>query len=65
MPGEGTYVLGVEPANCRTEGRAAERERGTLQVLQPNESRTYTLTFSIYEGPEAIDQLVESIQALG
>ncbi len=65
MPGLGTYVMGLEPANCRVEGRAAERERDTLQVLEPGESRTYTITISVYEGPEPIDQLVHSIRALG
>lgn len=65
MPGQGTYVMGIEPANCLVEGRAKERERGTLQVLEPGESRTYDLTFNIYEGPEAIDQLINGIRALG
>lgn len=65
MPGLGTYVMGIEPANCLVEGRAAERERGTLQVLEPGESRTYALTISVYEGAEAIDQLVADIHSLG
>ena len=29
MPGEGTHVLGIEPANCHVEGRSVERKRGT------------------------------------
>jgi hypothetical protein len=47
MCGQGEYVLGLEPANCGVEGRAKERERGTLQVLQPGESRRYRLEFGI------------------
>jgi len=47
MCGEGEYVLGLEPANCGVEGRAKERERGTLQVLQPGESRRYTLELGV------------------
>jgi hypothetical protein len=43
MMGEGLYVVGVEPANCHVEGRASERQRGTLQMLQPQEARTYLL----------------------
>lgn len=43
MMGEGAYVVGIEPANCHVEGRAAERERGTLQMLQPLESRRYMM----------------------
>ena len=65
MPCEGTYVMGLEPANCLVEGRDLERERGTLQVLEPGESRTYDLTFNIYEGPEALEQLENGISALG
>jgi hypothetical protein len=40
---DGLYVVGVEPANCHVEGRAREREMGTLQVLQPLETRTYQI----------------------
>jgi hypothetical protein len=47
MPGAGVHVLGIEPANCYVEGRGAERERGTLVMLQPGESRTYNLALEI------------------
>jgi hypothetical protein len=44
MMGEGAYVIGVEPANCRgLGGRAATRELGQLQILAPGESRGYTI----------------------
>jgi hypothetical protein len=43
MMGEGPYVVGVEPANCHVSGRSAEREQGTLQVLQPHETRHYRM----------------------
>jgi hypothetical protein len=43
MMGEGQYVVGIEPSNCRVEGRASERERGSLQVLQPFEKRRYMI----------------------
>lgn len=39
MMGEGFYAVGIEPSNCHVTGRAAERERGTLQYLQPQEVR--------------------------
>ena len=48
MMGEGQYVAGIEPANCHVEGRGAERERGTLQVLQPLESRSYTIEVGFF-----------------
>ncbi|HUW11142.1 MAG TPA: aldose 1-epimerase family protein [Anaerolineae bacterium] len=50
MMGEGAYVLGLEPANCRVEGRSSEREQGTLQFLQPGEHRDFTLEIAVDEG---------------
>jgi hypothetical protein len=48
MLGAGTYVLGLEPANCPViEGRATARERGELPLLEPGESRVYSLTFEV------------------
>ena len=65
LPGQGTYVLGIEPGNCRVEGRPAERERGTLQVLEPGEAREYSLTVSVAEGKRELDELVKSIKSIG
>lgn len=48
MLGSGTYVLGLEPANCPViEGRAAARAAGVLPVLQPGQSRIYRLRFTV------------------
>ncbi|MBA8824405.1 hypothetical protein FHX42_001752 [Saccharopolyspora lacisalsi] len=48
MLGAGTYVLGIEPANCRViTGRAAARAAGELPYLQPGESRSYTLVIEV------------------
>ncbi len=54
MLGQGTYVLGFEPANCRVEGRAKERERGTLQNLAPQEERLYELEIGLVTTPEEL-----------
>lgn len=43
LMGEGTYVVGIEPANCHVSGRCEEREMGTLQFLQPLEKRRYMI----------------------
>jgi hypothetical protein len=44
----GTYVLGVEPANCATiGGRAEARARGLLPMLEPGESRRYEIAVSV------------------
>ena len=47
MPGAGVHVLGIEPANCYVEGRAKERERGTLVILEPGQSLSYELKLEI------------------
>jgi hypothetical protein len=43
------FVLGLEPANCRTMGRVHERERGALQMLNPNERREFWLEIRVLE----------------
>ncbi len=45
----GTYVVGLEPSNCRIEGRAAERAAGRLQFLQPGEVRCYAIEVVFFE----------------
>jgi hypothetical protein len=50
MPGAGAHVLGIEPANCYVEGRAAERRRGTLVTLEPGEIRAYQLELEVSLG---------------
>ncbi len=52
--GSGTYVLGLEPANCLVLGRQAERERGTLQMLAPGESREMILRLGVAQGEKEI-----------
>jgi hypothetical protein len=56
MVAEGEYVLGFEPANCLVEGRAKERERGTLQFLEPGETREFLVHIGVLDGNAAIDQ---------
>jgi hypothetical protein len=49
MPGEGTHVLGIEPANCHVEGRSSERTRGTLVMMAPGQTIEYNLELSLSE----------------
>jgi hypothetical protein len=44
----GFYAVGVEPGNCRVEGRVKERERGTLQTIAPQETRTFNLELEFF-----------------
>ncbi len=48
MMGEGMYVMGIEPANCHVEGRAQERSRGTLQIMQPQEMRRMSMEIGFF-----------------
>lgn len=52
MMGQGTYVLGVEPANCLgMHGRADARANGQLIFLEPGESREYHLELEVVKYP--------------
>lgn len=64
LPGQGTYVTGIEPGNCLTQGRPAERDRGTLQVLDPGEVREYRITVGVADGKQEIAQLIKRIKAI-
>jgi Domain of unknown function (DUF4432) len=55
--GLGTYVAGVEPANCFGRGRADDRQRGTLQFLGPGERRAFSLEIGVVDSPGAISDL--------
>jgi hypothetical protein len=66
MVGQVDYVVGMEPANCLVEGRAKERERGTLQFLEPGERREYELEIGVLENAEAIARFRQQVdEALG
>ncbi|KLU59068.1 hypothetical protein CEB3_c50880 [Peptococcaceae bacterium CEB3] len=50
----GNYVAALEPANCHVEGRARERERGTLSFLDPWEERKFRLEIGVLDSEQAI-----------
>ncbi|GAB4459825.1 MAG: aldose 1-epimerase family protein [Armatimonadaceae bacterium] len=47
MMGQGEYVCGIEPANCRVLGRATERTEGRLQQIEPGEVRIFRAEIAI------------------
>lgn len=47
MMGEGEYVIGLEPANCTSEGRVVNRDNGTLRYLEPGEKQKIKCSFEI------------------
>ena len=64
MPGEGTYVTGLEPANCLVEGRKKDRDEGRLIVLQPGESRSYSLEMGVLADTAEIDAMAAKVASL-
>ncbi|GAC1507676.1 MAG: aldose 1-epimerase family protein [Chloroflexota bacterium] len=63
MLGQGTYVMGIEPANCPTiEGRVEAGGRGTLPLLQAGESRSYDLEFQVLDGRQDIAAIIDQIE---
>jgi len=64
MNAQGTYVVGLEPANCAVEGRAKERERGTLQFLKPGEFREYHVEIGVLSSEAEISAFEEEVQGI-
>lgn len=42
--GKHEYVMGLEPGNCTPEGRDVLRQNGTLQFIQPGETKEFSFT---------------------
>jgi len=57
----GTYVTGLEPANCLVEGRDKDRARGILQFLEPGEEREYLLEIGVLDGQAEIDAAIAGL----
>ncbi len=49
MMGIKDYVLGLEPANCHTDGRDVMRREGNLKFIHPDETIEYHVTLEIIE----------------
>jgi len=60
--GEGTYAVGIEPANCWVEGRAKERERGTLQFIEPGEKKEFHLEIGVLDGVREIGEFEQRLE---
>ncbi|MEM4311086.1 MAG: aldose 1-epimerase family protein [Nitrososphaerales archaeon] len=64
MIGEGTYVLGLEPANALPLGRDKEREWGTLQYIKPQEERRFSLEVNVLEGKDEIEEFIKKVNSI-
>jgi Domain of unknown function (DUF4432) len=59
MPGANHYVLGLEPANCRSLGRAAERARGTLKSISPGMQCEFRIELQVLEGAQEVETAIQ------
>jgi hypothetical protein len=57
QPGEGEYVLGIEPGNCFVQGRKNSRERGVLEYIDPGEVRCFELEVELVEGKAELNRI--------
>ena len=64
MTGVRDYVLGLEPGNCRVEGRAKCREEGILKTIQPGETAHFHLSIRILDGEDDLARAREHVAAL-
>lgn len=55
------FVLGLEPGNCRTRGRAYERQQGALEVLTPGERREFKLKIGVLSGGKQVEEAIASV----
>jgi len=58
--GAGEYVMGIEPCNCHTKGRAEARKDGTLQFIKPGEVKHFNVEIEVVDGEKNINELVAS-----
>lgn len=56
MMGRRDYVLGIEPGNVNPNLRCKQREEGVLPFLQPEESNTFSLTFTFVDSQADFDR---------
>ena len=57
----GTYVLGLEPSTNAAADRHAARDSGELKVLEPGESRRFSLRLGAVAGREAVSAELERL----
>ena len=58
MMGKQDYVVGLEPANCRIEGRVEARKNGRLEILKPGHKKIIDIEFGILENKEIISSFI-------
>jgi len=64
MPAEGTYVTGLEPANCLVEGRVKDRREDRLEVLQPGQEKVYDLEIGLLTTADEVAAVADEIKGM-
>jgi len=64
MLAKGTFVVGMEPGNCRPEGRSEARRRGALQVIEPGEKRSFHLEIGVLASNDEIRAFESKMRGL-
>ena len=61
---EDGYVTGIEPATGYPFNRKVERKYGRVPMIQPGETRSFTLNFGIHQDEDSIQSLRTEIEDL-
>lgn len=59
MLGQRDYVVGIEPCNAPCANRAVLRQAGLLPLLEPGQTREFSLEFRVLEGPAELQAFRE------
>lgn len=57
------FVLGLEPANCNTRGREHERSQGSLQMLEPGESKEFSIKLEVLDDETSVKEAIYTASA--
>ncbi len=61
MMGRGEYVVGLEPGNI-TGNRAAMREDGSLEILEPGATRRFSIELGVLSGKDDVESFISEIR---
>jgi len=64
MMGEQTYVVGLEPANCRVEGRAKDRADGVLEFIKPGERRQFDIEIGALADAAQVESFENTVASI-
>ncbi|MBQ0105715.1 MAG: aldose 1-epimerase family protein [Armatimonadetes bacterium] len=59
---EGQYALGFEPANCHVMGMEWEAENGTLEYMEPGQTKKNIIEITVLDGKEEIENCEKELR---